>query len=160
MSADEVPREVPEPALGVNFKFSKDGMHWKEWFSLVGVHSDCWLLAVALYFGARLNRNERWTSPRLMLGLSVLHLVLHKFETLSFVWICGLVLITSYPSFQWHSLDNQKESLLKDIDGRKRLFRIINDLPTLFEVVSCWMLPKDKPSVESGGKSRNSSKMN
>lgn len=58
MPADEVPPEVPEPALGINF--SRDGMHRKDWLSLVAVHSDCWLLAVAFYFGARLNRNERY----------------------------------------------------------------------------------------------------
>ncbi|XP_031264255.1 PHD finger protein ALFIN-LIKE 1-like [Pistacia vera] len=97
MPADEVPPEVPEPALGINF--SRDGMHRKDWLSLVAVHSDCWLLAVAFYFGARLNRNER-----------------------------------------------------------KRLFSLINDLPTLFEVVTGRKPLKDKPSVDSGSKSRNGSK--
>lgn len=80
MSADEVPREVPEPALGINFKFSKDGMHWKEWFSLVGVHSDCWLLAVALYFGARLNRNERYNFLHTGCGYSMLRKHCGKLE--------------------------------------------------------------------------------
>ncbi|KAJ0044459.1 hypothetical protein Pint_06524 [Pistacia integerrima] len=193
MPADEVPPEVPEPALGINF--SRDGMHRKDWLSLVAVHSDCWLLAVAFYFGARLNRNERYnfvytccgysmlmeallktrvvfatcrcnspflvkfnndisnkscTSLRLMLGLSVFHVVLHN------------------PT----DLDSQKGSLLQDIDGsfqyslqtalveinRKRLFSLINDLPTLFEVVTGRKPLKDKPSVDSGSKSRNGSK--
>ncbi|KAJ4720075.1 PHD finger alfin-like protein [Melia azedarach] len=97
MPADEVPPEIPEPALGINF--SRDGMHKKDWLSLVAVHSDCWLVSVAFYFGARLNRNER-----------------------------------------------------------KRLFSLINDLPTLFEVVTGRMPIKDKPSMDGGSKSRNSTK--
>ncbi|KAF2296227.1 hypothetical protein GH714_036927 [Hevea brasiliensis] len=74
-------------------------MHRKDWLSLVAVHSDCWLLSVAFYFGARLNRNER-----------------------------------------------------------KRLFSLINDLPTLFEVVTGRKPVKDKPGMDSGSKSRNSTK--
>ncbi|KAL0898004.1 hypothetical protein Bca101_081965 [Brassica carinata] len=75
LPAEEVPPELPEPALGINF--AKDGMQRKDWFSLVAVHSDCWLHSVSFYFGARHNRNER-----------------------------------------------------------KRLFSLINDLPTLFDVVT------------------------
>lgn len=33
MPADEVPPEIPGPALGINF--SRDGMRKKDWFSLV-----------------------------------------------------------------------------------------------------------------------------
>uniref|UniRef100_A0A0D9W5H5 PHD finger protein ALFIN-LIKE n=1 Tax=Leersia perrieri TaxID=77586 RepID=A0A0D9W5H5_9ORYZ len=51
MPADEVPPELPEPALGINF--ARDGMNDKDWLSLVAVHSDTWLLSVAFYFGAR-----------------------------------------------------------------------------------------------------------
>ncbi|PON78977.1 Alfin [Parasponia andersonii] len=97
LPAEEVPPELPEPALGINF--ARDGMKRKDWLSLVAVHTDSWLLSVAFYFGARLNRNER-----------------------------------------------------------KRLFSLINDLPTLFEVVTGRMPPKDKPSLDSGSKSRNSTK--
>lgn len=46
-----MPPELPEPALGINF--ARDGMQEKDWLSLVAVHSDAWLLAVAFYFGAR-----------------------------------------------------------------------------------------------------------
>ena len=49
--AEEVPPELPEPALGINF--ARDGMKEKDWLSLVAVHSDAWLLGVAFYFGAR-----------------------------------------------------------------------------------------------------------
>ncbi|MBA0841700.1 hypothetical protein Goarm_004184, partial [Gossypium armourianum] len=99
LPAEEVPSELPEPALGINF--ARDGMNKKDWLSLVAVHSDCWLLSVAFYFGARLNRNER-----------------------------------------------------------KRLFSMMNDLPTVFEVVTGQKPVKDKPTVESGSKSRNSTKPN
>ncbi|KAF6151112.1 hypothetical protein GIB67_002364 [Kingdonia uniflora] len=51
LPAEEVPPELPEPALGINF--ARDGMQEKDWISLVAVHSDAWLLAVAFYFGAR-----------------------------------------------------------------------------------------------------------
>ncbi|KAL5208350.1 hypothetical protein ABZP36_032785 [Zizania latifolia] len=49
--AEEVPPELPEPALGINF--ARDGMIEKDWLSLVAVHSDSWLLSVAFYFGSR-----------------------------------------------------------------------------------------------------------
>ncbi|KAI4385651.1 hypothetical protein MLD38_003647 [Melastoma candidum] len=97
LPAEEVPPELPEPALGINF--ARDGMKRKDWLSLVAVHSDCWLLSVAFYFGARLNRNDR-----------------------------------------------------------KRLFSLINDLPTLFEVVTERKPLKDKPSIDGGSKSKNSTK--
>lgn len=51
LPAEEVPPELPEPALGINF--ARDGMQEKDWLSLVAVHSDAWLLSVAFYFGAR-----------------------------------------------------------------------------------------------------------
>lgn len=31
----------------------------RDWLALVAVHSDCWLLAVAFYNGARLNKQGR-----------------------------------------------------------------------------------------------------
>lgn len=57
MPAEEVPPELPEPALGINF--ARDGMNRRDWLALVAVHSDSWLLSVAFYFGASLNRNDR-----------------------------------------------------------------------------------------------------
>ncbi len=44
--------------------------------------------------------------------------------------------------------------------NRKRLFSMMNDLPTVFEVVTGRKPVKDKPTVESGSKSRNSTKVN
>ncbi|GER26668.1 PHD finger family protein [Striga asiatica] len=97
LPAEEVPPELPEPALGINF--ARDGMNRRDWLSLIAVHSDCWLLSVAFYLGARLNRNER-----------------------------------------------------------KRLFSMMNELPTVFEVVTERKPVKDKPNTDSGSKSRSSTK--
>ncbi|KAK1393429.1 hypothetical protein POM88_012485 [Heracleum sosnowskyi] len=59
LPVEEVPPEMPEPALGINF--SRDGMQEKDRLSLVAVHSDSWLLSVAFYFGARFGfgKNDR-----------------------------------------------------------------------------------------------------
>ena len=61
LPAEEVPPELPEPVLGINF--ARDGMQEKDWLSLVAVHSDAWLLAIAFYFGARFgfDRADRYT---------------------------------------------------------------------------------------------------
>ncbi|KAH9713508.1 PHD finger protein ALFIN-LIKE 4 [Citrus sinensis] len=103
LPAEEVPPELPEPALGINF--ARDGMQDKDWLSLVAVHSDAWLLAVAFYFGAR---------------------------------------------FGFDKAD------------RKRLFNMINELPSLFEVVTgaAKKQVKEKSSVSnhSSNKSKSHSK--
>ncbi|OVA08904.1 zinc finger protein [Macleaya cordata] len=104
LPAEEVPPELPEPALGINF--ARDGMQEKDWLSLVAVHSDAWLLAVAFYFGARFGFDK---------------------------------------------------------NDRKRLFNMINDLPTIFEMVSGPVKKpvKEKTSVSnhSSNKSKPSSKV-
>ncbi|KAJ8751099.1 hypothetical protein K2173_016280 [Erythroxylum novogranatense] len=103
LPAEEVPPELPEPALGINF--ARDGMQEKDWLSLVAVHSDAWLLSVSFYFGAR---------------------------------------------FGFDKAD------------RKRLFSMINELPTIFEVVTgtAKKQTKEKSSVSnhSSSKSKTSSK--
>ncbi|CAL5423215.1 unnamed protein product [Camellia sinensis] len=104
LPAEEVPPELPEPTLGINF--ARDGMQEKDWLSLVAVHSDAWLLSVAFYFGAR---------------------------------------------FGFDKAD------------RKRLFNMINDLPTIFEVVTgaAKKQQKEKSSVSnhSSNKSKSNSKV-
>ncbi|PNH02690.1 PHD finger protein ALFIN-LIKE 4 [Tetrabaena socialis] len=55
--AEECPPEAPEPALGINF--ARDGMERRDWISLVAVHSDAWLTAMAFYKSARLDRDGR-----------------------------------------------------------------------------------------------------
>ncbi|XP_059634785.1 PHD finger protein ALFIN-LIKE 5-like [Cornus florida] len=101
LPAEEVPPEIPEPALGINF--ARDGMQEKDWLALVAVHSDAWLLSVAFYFGAR---------------------------------------------FGFDKAD------------RKRLFNMINDLPTLFEVVTGTAKKQIKDKSEAPNHSSNSSKLN
>lgn len=49
--ADEVPAEIPEPVLGINF--ARVGMKHRDWLSFVAAHSDSWLLSVAMFFGTR-----------------------------------------------------------------------------------------------------------
>jgi hypothetical protein len=90
LPAEEVPPELPEPALGINF--ARDGMQRKDWLSLVAVHSEAWLIAVAFYYGARFHKNEI-----------------------------------------------------------KRLFNMVNELPTVFDVVTGKKLVKEKASVNNSG---------
>ncbi|OEL37887.1 PHD finger protein ALFIN-LIKE 8 [Dichanthelium oligosanthes] len=101
LPAEEVPPELPEPALGINF--ARDGMNEKDWLSLVAVHSDSWLLAVAYYFGAR---------------------------------------------------------FAFDKESRKRLFTMINNLPTVYEVVTgtAKKEPKEKTPKNSNKSNKSGSK--
>ncbi|KAJ7561119.1 hypothetical protein O6H91_03G014500 [Diphasiastrum complanatum] len=98
LPAEEVPSELPEPALGINF--ARDGMQRKDWLSLVAVHSDAWLFAVAFYYGARFDKNER-----------------------------------------------------------EHLFNMMNDLPTLFDIVTGRKLVKEKASANSGNKTKSTVKV-
>ncbi|XP_076889198.1 PHD finger protein ALFIN-LIKE 3-like [Bidens hawaiensis] len=100
LPAEEVPPELPEPALGINF--ARDGMPEHEWLSLVAVHSDAWLLSVAYYFGARFGFDK---------------------------------------------------------SDRKRLFNMINDLPTVFEVVAghCKKQTIEKSSISNHSSTKSKS---
>jgi hypothetical protein len=53
LPAEEVPPELPEPCLGVNF--ARDGMARKDWLALVAVHSDAWLMAVSFFYAVKLD---------------------------------------------------------------------------------------------------------
>lgn len=97
LPAEEVPPELPEPALGINFP--RDGLERKDWLSLVAVHSDVWLLAVSSFYAARFDKNER-----------------------------------------------------------KRLFNMINELPTVLEVVTGRKQSKEMPSVSNGTKAKPAGK--
>ncbi|MCO5573708.1 hypothetical protein L7F22_027482 [Adiantum nelumboides] len=98
LPAEEVPPELPEPALGINFP--RDGLDRRDWLSLVAVHSDVWLLAVASFYAARFDKNER-----------------------------------------------------------KRLFSMINELPTVLEVLSGRKQVKEKPLASNGNKVKSSGKL-
>lgn len=100
LPAEEVPPELPEPALGINF--ARDGMEEKDWVALVAVHSDAWLLAVAFYFGARFGFDK---------------------------------------------------------DARRRLFQMINNLPTIFEVVTGNAKKQSKEKTPSSKSNKPISKM-
>lgn len=55
--AEEVPPEIPEPVLGINF--ARDGMERKDWFALCAVHADAWLMSVLFFFAARYDDEGR-----------------------------------------------------------------------------------------------------
>lgn len=74
LPAEEVPPELPEPALGINF--ARDGMQKKDWLSLVAVHSDAWLMAVSFYFAAKFDKYERERLFKLVNGLPTVYEVL------------------------------------------------------------------------------------
>eukprot|EP00884_Botryococcus_braunii_P005878 jgi/Botrbrau1/15291/Bobra.0371s0001.1 len=57
LPAQQVPAELPEPTLGINFP--RDAMQKEHWLALVAVHSDTWLISVAFYYGAELNKEGR-----------------------------------------------------------------------------------------------------
>jgi hypothetical protein len=59
LPVEELPPDLPEPVLGINF--ARDSMQRKDWLSMVAVHSDAWLIAVAFFYGALFNRNERYS---------------------------------------------------------------------------------------------------
>ncbi|KAG4401752.1 hypothetical protein GLYMA_02G058300v4 [Glycine max] len=98
LPSEEVPPELPEPTLGINF--ARDDVSRRDWISLVAVHSDSWLLSLAFYLGIRLNHNER-----------------------------------------------------------KRLFGLINILPTIFQVVTDNKPIKDNPTMDSGSKFRGNTEL-
>lgn len=54
---EEVPPELPEPTLGINF--ARDGMRKEDWLCLVAVHADCWLMATTFYNAAKLDQKGR-----------------------------------------------------------------------------------------------------
>ncbi|XP_021720493.1 PHD finger protein ALFIN-LIKE 4-like [Chenopodium quinoa] len=101
LPAEEVPPELPEPALGINF--ARDGMQEKDWLALVAVHSDAWLLSVAFYFGARFGFDKA---------------------------------------------------------ERKRLFHMVNELPTIFEVVTGSAKKQVKERSSTPNHSNNKPKSN
>ena len=57
LPAAEVPPELPEPVLGINF--ARDGMERKDWLALCAVHSDAWLMSVLFFYAARFDDQGR-----------------------------------------------------------------------------------------------------
>ncbi|KAK6121280.1 hypothetical protein DH2020_044983 [Rehmannia glutinosa] len=100
LPVEEVPPELPEPVLGINF--ARDGMKVKDWLSLVAVHSDSWLLSVSFYFGARFGFGKT---------------------------------------------------------ERKRLFQMVNELPTLFEIVNGPVKQEQAAAQNNSSKNKSSGRM-
>lgn len=69
LPSEEVPPEIPEPVLGINF--ARDGMKEKDWLALVAVHSDSWLHALASFFSSKfgLQKNDRKRLLNMMVEL-------------------------------------------------------------------------------------------
>lgn len=65
LPAEEVPPELPEPCLGINF--ARDGMARKDWLALVAVHSDAWLMAVAFFYAVKLDAAGRYAASQSVL---------------------------------------------------------------------------------------------
>jgi hypothetical protein len=57
LPVEEVPPELPEPVLGINF--ARDGMERKDWLALCAVHSDAWLMSLAFFYSARFDADGR-----------------------------------------------------------------------------------------------------
>jgi hypothetical protein len=57
LPAAEVPPELPEPVLGINF--ARDGMQQKDWLALCAVHSDAWLMSILFFYAARFDDTGR-----------------------------------------------------------------------------------------------------
>lgn len=115
LPVEEVPPEIPEPALGINF--ARDGMQRQDWLALVAVHSDSWLLSLAFYKGARFNREQR----------CAVHSVV-RVAAASLLLSCCTSLHSIAP-----------RNCLSHVDAfqtREELFNMINTLPTCYEVVS------------------------
>lgn len=55
--ARRVSQELPEPFLGINF--AQPDLDRKQWFLLVGMYSDVWLLSVAFFNATRLSKEEK-----------------------------------------------------------------------------------------------------
>ncbi|MCI78294.1 PHD finger protein ALFIN1-like, partial [Trifolium medium] len=60
LPAEEIPSELPEPSLGINF--ARPGMQKTDWLSLVAAHSDSWLFGVAFHYGGEFgfNKSDRY----------------------------------------------------------------------------------------------------
>lgn len=149
LPAEEVPPELPEPALGINF--ARDGMQVREcethlslftraategipdsdpphptprrtqrkdWLALVAVHSDAWLMAVAFYYGAKFDGKERCV-PRRHSPVSANYFLTPSGSPLKTTLIFPLTVLPS-----------------ARLERREKLFKRINSLPTVYEILS------------------------
>lgn len=57
LPAAEVPPDLPEPVLGINF--ARNGLDKKDWLAFCAVHSDAWLMSVLFFSAARFDDRGR-----------------------------------------------------------------------------------------------------
>ncbi|PWA34814.1 zinc finger, RING/FYVE/PHD-type, Alfin [Artemisia annua] len=161
LPAEEVPPELPEPALGINF--ARDGMQEKDWLSLVAVHSDAWLLSVSFYFGARFGFGK---SDRQLLVMFAKSDGMESTTPKGNVIPANLLILIPWQRGVFNSPFSQihhgMDEKVNHITQLKRLFNMINDLPTVFEVVNgtAQANQKEKSTVSnhSSTKSKSNSK--
>ncbi|KAH0931814.1 hypothetical protein HID58_008931 [Brassica napus] len=129
LPAEEVPVELPEPALGINF--ARDGMLEKDWLLL--------LLPTAMP-GCCLSPLLRFKD-----------LVAIKLTGILLSFSIGLYFLKSCRYLQ-HFQTNRNAYLY-----RKRLFNMINEIPTIFEVVTR-SAKKTKTKERSSSENQNDNK--
>ncbi|KAF8703229.1 hypothetical protein HU200_032019 [Digitaria exilis] len=154
LPAEEVPPELPEPALGINF--ARDGMAEKDWLTLVAVHSDAWLIAVAFYFGARFgfDKDARELQNVYVACYNAYQDIIACEENLFSELVHGCVrqkflVIGNLMLAIKHHLD---------LNCRRRLFTMISNLPTVYDIVTGNGKKQSKPP-NSNGKSKSGSKV-
>ncbi|KAG5548818.1 hypothetical protein RHGRI_014238 [Rhododendron griersonianum] len=162
LPVEEVPPELPEPALGINF--ARDGMQEKDWLSLVAVHSDSWLIGVAFYFGARFGfgKSERSTFTATFLGSYICEKIAlpHDRKWIATEAFLPTVLPRRGPDPSQAFAKLRAGSLMgpRFTMARKRLFQMINDVPTVYEVVTASAKqPKDQSGAQNNGSKSKSS---
>ncbi|WVZ85802.1 hypothetical protein U9M48_032674 [Paspalum notatum var. saurae] len=189
LPAEEVPPELPEPALGINF--ARDGMLQKDWLALVAVHSDAWLIAVAVYFGARFGFDKEasrckpeaaaaWpataaTAPvrRHQDGAPVRAQRRQRWRDearpcwFAIEFCPGSDLRQRQPGKHFPVLRARGKVLIQALVGAllqtreewRRLYMMINNLPTVFEaVMEIWKKQSRNPNCNGNGKTKSGSK--
>ena len=108
----------------------------KDWLALVAVHSDAWLMAVAFYYGAKFDGKERCGKRRLPPSAST------DFR----VFISALLAHNSSPLGPPSlSADRRRPPFRR---RREKLFKHINSLPTVYEILSGKAVNKPKAKAK------------
>ncbi|KAL2337080.1 hypothetical protein Fmac_011526 [Flemingia macrophylla] len=103
-------------------------MDRQDWFLYVAMHCTSWLLYVAYFLAHSLNHVQRYD--------------------------IDLVLVEMPPRVK----DSLKLYYVSNIRKRQRFFSLINDLPTVDEIVANWKPTTDQPSEGSASKSVQNTK--
>ena len=106
----------------------------KDWLALVAVHSDAWLMAVAFYYGAKFDGKERCEKRRLQASR---RLVFHRFVALR-----GNSSPLGPPASELTVVEPPNRA------RREKLFKHINSLPTVYEILSGKAVNKPKAKAK------------